>query len=75
MRSSRLREALSALDGADQVPQGLLRPAPQLTPEQQRNEPAPPPGREMEVSIEAEQSPTFRGRGESQMLVVVDAER
>jgi hypothetical protein len=63
------------LRGADQVSERLLGPAPQLTPEQQLDQAAPPPGREMEVSIEPDERAAFLRLGERHALVVVDAER
>ena len=54
--------------------QRFLRSAPQLSPEQQCEEAAPPPGREMEVSIESDDCAAFFGLGQSDSLVVLDAE-
>jgi hypothetical protein len=44
----------------DQVAQRFLRSAAQLTTEQLSDQPTPPPGREMEVSIEADEGAAFR---------------
>lgn len=61
--------------GADQVSERCCRPAPQLTPQQERDQPAPPPGREMEVSIEPDQRSAFFGLGQRHAFVIFDAER
>ena len=58
----------------DQVLQGLLRSASELTSEQKTDQPAPPPGREVEVSIEPDERAAFFGLGERHALVVDDAE-
>ncbi|MBV8719714.1 MAG: hypothetical protein JOZ65_31970 [Chloroflexi bacterium] len=44
---------VQSLGGANQQAQRVLRPVPQLPTEQPLKESSPPPGREMEVSIEA----------------------
>jgi hypothetical protein len=59
----------------DQVSQRFFRSAPQLTPKQQLDQPAPPPGREMEVSIEPDERPAFLRLGERHVLMIVDAKR
>ncbi len=63
------------LRGADQVSQGLFRTFPQLIAEKQPDQPTPPPGREVEVSIESDECAALGGLGEGQMFVVVDAKR
>ena len=44
----------------DQVAEGFFRSAAEFTTEQLSDQPAPPPGREVEVSIEAEERPALR---------------
>jgi hypothetical protein len=63
-----------ALGGPDQVSQGFFRSAPQLAAQQQSHHPAPPPGREVEVSIETDERAAFLRLGERDVLVVLDAE-
>jgi hypothetical protein len=61
--------------GADQISQRLFGAFPQLTAEKQPHQATPPPGREVEVSIESDECAALGGLGESQMFVVVDAKR
>jgi hypothetical protein len=63
------------LGGADQVTQRCLGSMSQLTPEEQCDEAAPPPGREVEVSIEPDERAAFFGFGQRHVLVVFEAER
>jgi hypothetical protein len=49
--------------GTDQLLKRFLRATAQLTSQQQREEAAPPPGREVEVSIEADERAAFPGFG------------
>ena len=63
------------LRGADQVSQRLFRALPELTAEKQHDQPAPPPGREVEVSIESDECAALGGLGEGRMFVVFDAKR
>ena len=58
--------------GADQVSQGLFRAALQLSPEEELDEASPPPGRELEISIEADQGSAGAGRSQSYVLTVDD---
>lgn len=60
--------------GADEVTQRFFRSASELTSEQQPDQPAPPPGREVEVSIEPDEGAALLGLGECHALVVDDAE-
>src|SRR5207253_2904790 len=46
---------------ADQRPQRLFGSPPQLPSDKYADDAAPPPGREVEVSIEPDQRPAFRG--------------
>ncbi len=62
------------LRGADQVSQGFLRSAPQFAPQEQLDESAPPPGREVEVSIESNERASL-GFGQGDVFMVLDAER
>jgi hypothetical protein len=72
-----LRSAWSSpgvrFSGADQVSKRLIRPASELTPERKSDQPAPPPGREVEVSIEPDESAALLRLGERHALVVDDA--
>jgi len=63
------------LRGADQSSQRLFRAFPQLTAEKQPDQATPPPGREVEVSIESDECAALGGLGEGQMFVVFDAKR
>jgi hypothetical protein len=63
------------LRGADQISEGGFRSGPQLAAEQQRDEPAPPPGREVEVSIEADERASIFCFHQRDVFVVFDAER
>ena len=69
------RAALAFLRGSDQVLERFLRSAAQLTSECQRQQAAPPPGREVEVSIEPDQRSALFGLGEGDVLLVLDSER
>jgi len=62
------------LRGSDQVSKRFFRSALELASEQNRDQPAPPPGREVEVSIEPDERAAFFGLGERHALVVDDAE-
>src|SRR5207247_6922681 len=61
--------------GPNQVSESLLRSVPQLSSKNQLHHLAPPPGREVEVSIEPDQGAAFLGLGERHPVVVVDANR
>ena len=61
--------------GTDKVSQRFLRSASQLRSKQKRDQTTPPPGREVEVSIEPDESAAFFGLRECHALVVDDAER
>jgi len=60
---------------SQQVAQRLLRAAAHLATQQHLDEVAPPPGREVEVSIEPDEGPAFLCLGQGQVLVVFNAER
>ena len=56
----------------DQLPQSLFRPFPELTANKEPHQGAPPPGREMEVSIEPDETSSGVGLSKRHALVVVD---
>jgi len=62
------------LRGSDQVSKRFFRSASELTSEQKSDQPAPPPGREVEVSIETDERAAPFGLSERHALVVDDAE-
>jgi hypothetical protein len=66
---------LRILRDADQFSQRLFRALPQLAAEKQRDQATPPPGREVEVSIESDECAALGGLGEGYMFVVDDAKR
>src|SRR5207302_1395595 len=57
---------------ADQRLQRLFGSPPQLSSEKYPDDAAPPPGREVEVSIEPDQRPAFLGLGQRHVLLVGD---
>ena len=63
------------LRGADQISQRFFRAFPQLTAEKQPDQATPPPGREVEVSIESDECAALGSLGEGQMFMVFDAKR
>ena len=64
----------SAFRGADQVAQGLFRSPAYLSTEQEVHQATPPPGREVEVSIEPDEGSAFLCVSEGHVFVIVDAE-
>src|SRR6266487_1137296 len=64
-----------SLGGANQLPQGFLRSALELATYQQPHQPAPPPGREMKVSIEPDQRPAPIALCQRDALVVINPKR
>jgi hypothetical protein len=66
---------LGVLGRADEVLQRFFRSASELMSEQKPDQAAPPPGREVEVSIEPDESAAFFGLRECHALVVDDSER
>src|SRR5437660_385101 len=66
---------LVCFGGPDQIPEGLLRSFLQLAPQKEADHAAPPPGREMEVSIEPDERAAFFRRSERDVFVVVDPKR
>jgi hypothetical protein len=63
------------LGDPDQVAQRLLRAAAHFAAEEQLDQAAPPPGREVEVSIEPDERAAFLRLRQRYVLVVFDAER
>jgi hypothetical protein len=63
------------LSDPDQVAQRLLRATAHLAAEKQLDEASPPPGREVEVSIETDERAALLRIGQRYVLVVFDAER
>lgn len=74
-RSGVSRPALDLFCRVDQVLQRFFRSPSQLTSEQKSDHAAPPPGRAIEVSIEADERAAFLVFGQRDVLVIVDAER
>jgi hypothetical protein len=67
--------ACRLLRSANQISQRPFRAFLQLTAEKQPDQATPPPGREVEVSIESDEGAALGGLGKGQMFVVFDAKR
>lgn len=63
-----------AVSGANQIAQAFLWAARELSAQQGSDQPAAPPGRELEVSIEPDERAALPRFGQGDALVVDDAE-